>query len=218
MKNIVKLQNATLDLPVYDAKSRLATSQVLHFATCGRLEKGSNGGGVVVRALYNVSLTASSGDRVGILGHNGAGNSTLVRVSSGAFRPTSGVAEVEAKVGSIIDISLGINLDVTGKENILMRPAYLGISKTTVIFMFQEIVEFSDLGAYIDLPARTYSSGVHLRFAFAVSTVVRPEVLLMDEWLSMGDEAFKQKAEIRLQSLVDSSEVPFMASHSRNLV
>jgi lipopolysaccharide transport system ATP-binding protein len=186
-------------------------------ATGGRLDADPNGK-VIVRALSDVSLELQDGDRIGLVGHNGAGKSTLLRVLSGVFVPTGGTAIIEGSVGSLIDVSLGINPEASGRENIFLRGALLGLSKAEVKEKFEEIVEFSELGEFIEMPMRTYSSGMQLRLAFAVSTIVRPEILLMDEWLSVGDEGFKAKASERLTTVVDASKILVLASHSRELL
>jgi lipopolysaccharide transport system ATP-binding protein len=134
------------------------------------------------------------------------------------FVPTGGTAKIVGSVGSLIDVSLGINSEASGRENVFLRAALLGLSKQDVKQKFEEIVAFSDLGEFMELPMRTYSSGMQLRLAFAVSTIVRPEILLMDEWLSVGDEGFKEKASERLSTLVDSSKILVIASHSRELL
>jgi len=155
---------------------------------------------------------------VGIVGHNGAGKSTLLRVMSRVYKPTHGAAVVQGRVGSLIDISLGINPEATGRENIYIRGALLGLSKTEIENKFDDIVSFSELGDFIEMPVRTYSSGMHLRLAFSVATSVVPEILLMDEWLAVGDENFVQKAEGRLSSLVDAADILVLATHSEDLL
>ncbi len=175
-------------------------------------------GKVIVRALSDVTLELQDGDRVGLVGHNGAGKSTLLRVLSGVYVPTGGIAIIQGSIGSLIEFSLGINPEASGRENIFLRGALLGLSKTEVKAKFEEIVAFSELGEFIEMPMRTYSSGMQLRLAFAVSTIVRPEILLMDEWLSVGDEGFRAKASERLTTLVDESKILVLASHSRELL
>ena len=137
---------------------------------------------------------------------------------SKVYYPTSGSADIEGEIGSLVDISLGIDQEATGRENIFIRGALLGLSRSEIEDNFQEIVDFSELGPFIDMPVRTYSSGMHLRLAFAVATIIRPEILLMDEWLSVGDAAFNDKAETRLTNLVKSSRILVIASHSRELI
>lgn len=125
---------------------------------------------------------------------------------------------LQGQVGSLIDISLGINHEATGCENIYLRAALLGLSKKEILVKLDEIIEFSELGDFIDMPVRTYSNGMLLRLAFSVSTVMRPEILLMDEWLSVGDEDFKYKAEARIAELLEFTKILVIASHSRDLI
>jgi lipopolysaccharide transport system ATP-binding protein len=213
----ITLTNASVDIPIFNANGRSLTSRILEVATGGRLDADPNGK-VTVRALSGVTLELQDGDRIGLVGHNGAGKSTLLRVLSGVFVPTGGSAIIEGSVGSLIDVSLGINPEASGRENIFLRGALLGLSKAEVKEKFDDIVEFSELGEFIEMPMRTYSSGMQLRLAFAVSTIVRPEILLMDEWLSVGDEGFKAKASERLTTVVDASKILVLASHSRELL
>ena len=213
----ITLTNASVEIPIFNANGRSLTSRILEVATGGKLDSDPNGK-VIVRALSNVSLELRDGDRVGLVGHNGAGKSTLLRVLSGVFVPTGGKATIEGSVGSLIDVSLGINAEASGRENIFIRGALLGLSKKEVREKFEEIVDFSELGEFVEMPMRTYSSGMQLRLAFAVSTVVRPEILLMDEWLSVGDGGFQAKASERLSTLVDVSKILVLASHSRELL
>ena len=186
-------------------------------ATGGKLIADASGH-VVIRALHELNFSFAHGDRVGLVGHNGAGKSTLLRVLSGAYIPTQGRVLRQGCVASLIDISLGIDHEATGRENIYLRGALLGLSKTEINARLDEMIAFSELGEFIDMPVRTYSSGMHLRLAFSVSTVIQPEILLMDEWLSVGDEGFKQKAEARLAELVESTSILVIASHSRDLI
>jgi lipopolysaccharide transport system ATP-binding protein len=211
------LRNVSVDIPIFNAKGRSLTSRILEAATGGKLDADPHGM-VLVRALANVNLELKDGDRIGLIGNNGAGKSTLLRVLSGAFVPTSGTAITEGSIGSLIDISLGINPEASGTENIFIRGALLGLSKSEVNAKLEEIVEFAELREFIELPVRTYSSGMQFRLAFAVSTIVRPEILLMDEWLSVGDESFKVKASERLTTVVDTSKILVLASHSRELL
>ena len=213
----IEFKDASIEFPVFNANGRSLTSRLLQVATGGRLDADPNGR-VVIRALDKLSFKLQDGDRVGLLGHNGAGKSTLLRALSRVYAPTSGTAVIEGEVGSLIDISLGINSEATGRENIFIRASLLGFSKKEIQAHLDEVIEFSELGDFIEMPVRTYSSGMHLRLAFAVSTVVRPEILLMDEWLSVGDENFKLKAEARLAELVDATKILVIASHSRDLI
>ena len=168
--------------------------------------------------IYNSQSRSLKKTVIGLLGPNGAGKSTLLRVLGGAYIPTSGEAEIGGKVGSLIDVSLGIDSESTGIENIYLRAALLQVPKKIVDEQLDSIISFTELGEFINMPVRTYSSGMHMRLAFAVSTMIRPEILLMDEWLSVGDQNFQRKAEKRLTELIESSSILVIASHSRNLI
>jgi lipopolysaccharide transport system ATP-binding protein len=213
----IQFIQAGVEIPIFNASGRSLKTHLLQMATGGKLSAVQSGH-VVVRALQDLNFTLSDGDRVGLVGHNGAGKSTLLRVLSGVYHPTHGRVLSQGHVASLIDVSLGIDHEATGRENIFLRGALLGLSKTEVIYKLDEIIEFSELGDFIDMPVRTYSSGMHLRLAFSVSTVIRPEILLMDEWLSVGDESFKYKAEARLAELVQATKILVIASHSRDLI
>ena len=213
----IEFNNVCVDFPIYNGNSRSLKNKLAQVATGGQL--GTNEQGVViVRALEGLTFTLKDGDRVGLLGHNGAGKSTLLRLLSGVYWPSSGIATVTGKVGSLIDISLGIDPEISGRQNAYLRGGLLGISKAEITEQMDDIIEFSELGSFIDMPMRTYSSGMHLRLAFAVSTILRPEILLMDEWLSVGDESFKHKAEERLADMVQSTNILVIASHSREVI
>ncbi|BEG76744.1 ABC transporter ATP-binding protein [Achromobacter denitrificans] len=206
-----------VDFPIYNASARSLKKRLFQVATGGQIGADTNGR-VVVRALENLSFSLKDGDRVALLGHNGAGKSTLLRLLSGVYEPSSGRALVKGEIGSLIDIGFGIDAESSGRENIYLRGALLGLTRAEITKKLDEIIEFSELGDFIDMPTRTYSAGMHLRLAFSVSTVIRPEILLMDEWLSVGDEGFKVRAEKRLNELVESTRILVIATHSRALV
>lgn len=213
----IEFTDVSVDFPIYNANGRSLKKRLIQVATGGQLGSDQQGR-VVVRALEGLNFTLKDGDRVGLLGHNGAGKSTLLRVLSGVYEPSSGSARIKGEIGSLIDISLGIDPEATGRENIFLRGGLLGMKRSEIAAQIDDIIEFSELGDFVDMPLRTYSTGMHLRLAFAVSTVVRPEILLMDEWLSVGDEGFKHKAEARMSELVRSTNILVIASHSRELV
>lgn len=213
----VDFADVSVDFPIYNASGRSLKKRLIQVATGGQL--GADGEGrVVVRALESLTFKLKDGDRVGLLGHNGAGKSTLLRLLSGVYTPTAGAAEIKGEIGSLIDISLGTDPEATGRENIFLRGGLLGLSHAQINQQIDEIIDFSELGDFVDMPLRTYSTGMHLRLAFAVSTIVRPEILLMDEWLSVGDEGFKIKAEARMRELVKSTNILVIASHSKELI
>ena len=152
------------------------------------------------------------------MGHNGSGKSTLLRLLTGIYEPSSGSIERSGSIASLVDISLGINGENTGRENIFLRGKLMGLSKKEIDDKIDEIIEFSELGDYINLPVRIYSSGMLLRLAFSVSTSITADILIMDEWLSVGDGAFAERASNRLRDLVDSSEILVIASHTKDLI
>jgi lipopolysaccharide transport system ATP-binding protein len=213
----IEFNNVCVDFPIYNANSRSLKKRLMQVATGGQLGADQQGR-VVVRALEGLSFTLKDGDRVGLLGHNGAGKSTLLRLLSGVYEPSSGSARINGEIGSLIDISLGIDPEATGRENIYFRGGLLGMTRAEISKQMDDIIEFSELGNFVDMPTRTYSSGMHLRLAFAVSTILRPEILLMDEWLSVGDEGFKHKAEQRMTELVQATNILVIASHSREVI
>ena len=213
----ISLKSVQIEIPIFNANGRSLTSRILETATGGRLDSDPNGK-VHVRALDGVSLEIANGERVAIIGHNGAGKSSLLRTLAGVYAPTLGEINVDGTVASLIDLALGINPEATGRENVFIRGQLLGLTKIQIQETFEEVVKFADLGDFIEMPVRTYSTGMHLRLAFAVSTLVRPKILLMDEWLSVGDSDFQQKAEGRLATLVDESKILILATHSRELI
>ena len=213
----VQFSNTSVSFPIFNATEQSLTSRILSTATGGKLDSDPRGK-LVVRALSDLSFKLNENDRVGLLGHNGAGKSTLLRTVSGVYSPTEGSVRVEGTVGSLIDVSLGINPEATGRENIYVRGQLLGLTKAQINKHYDEIVQFADLGDFTEVPVRTYSTGMHLRLAFSVSTVVRPEILLMDEWLSVGDEGFRAKAENRLAELLTDTKILIIATHSRSLI
>lgn len=213
----IYFSEASIEFPIFNATGRSLTSSMLRVATGGRLDSDENGR-ILVKALTELSFAINDGERVALLGNNGAGKSTLLRTLGGVYSPNKGSVFFEGKIGSLIDINLGINPEASGRENVFIRGRLLGLDKKDIASKYNEIVEFAELGDFMEMPVRTYSSGMHLRLAFAVSTVVRPEILLMDEWLSVGDADFQHKAEARLRDLVSGTKILVIATHSRELV
>lgn len=213
----ISLKDVCVDIPVFNSQGRSLKKTVMGIATGGKIGL-TEAGKTIVRSLDNINLDIKPHERVGLLGHNGAGKSTLLRVLGKVYQPSSGYAEIIGDVGSLIDISLGIDPEATGIENIYLRAALLRIPKIEVDKSLSELIEFTQLGSFIEMPVRTYSTGMHMRLAFAVSTMISPDILLMDEWLSVGDLAFQKKAEERLNKLIDRSNVLVIASHSRQLI
>ena len=171
-----------------------------------------------VIGLKNLSLRVTAGERLAIIGHNGAGKTTLLRVIASIFKPFRGRVRVDGRVSAIFSADLGIDREATGYENIVLRGLMLGLSRDEIAGRIDDIADFSELGPYLAAPVRTYSSGMQLRLAFAVSTSVNPEILLLDEWFSAGDLRFIERAEKRLHDLVARSSIVAFASHRLGLV
>lgn len=187
-------------------------------AVTGGMMGSNEQGHIVVKALHNICLDLKEGDRLGVLGHNGAGKSTLLRVISGVYEPTGGSILVKGKVNSLIDLSLGMDSEATGIENIFLRGALLGLNRRWLSAKVKEIVDFAGLGNFIEMPLRTYSTGMQMRLAFSIATLQQPEILLMDEWLTVGDADFQEKAQQRLQEIIKKTSVLVIATHSPELV
>jgi lipopolysaccharide transport system ATP-binding protein len=211
------LSNVSIDFPIYDPPSQSLRNSLVRAATGGLIAPGK-GRHLGVQALKEVSLKVSSGDRIGVIGHNGSGKSTLLRCLAGIYEPSSGEIHRSGSIASLIDIGLGINPENTGKENIFLRGQLLGLSKKQIGTIYDEILDFAELEDFIHLPVRTYSTGMLMRLAFAVSTSVRADILIMDEWLSVGDGAFAARDEKRLTSMVEDANILVIASHQRSLI
>src|SRR6516164_2487557 len=216
----VDLHQASVQFPIYNARSRSLKSTIARHAVGATLgsRTGNDNDIVVVNALKNVTLTLRPGDRVGIIGHNGAGKTTLLRVFSGAYVPTSGSAEVIGDVSALTDIAMGMDLEASGHENIIMRAILLGMNYQQARALAPEVEQFTELGEYLDLPVRTYSTGMMLRLAFAVATSIQPEILIMDELIAVGDASFMQKATQRIKTLIAKANIFVLASHDEEML
>jgi len=212
----ISLKDASINFPIYGAGSASLKKTLASSVTGGRF--GQDTGVRVVQALSNITLDLKSGDRLGLIGHNGAGKSTLLRVLAGVYEPSSGDFARSGSVASLIDPALGIEPDATGVENIMLRGLVMGMSKRQLDNLTPTICEFSGLGDYVNMPVRTYSTGMLMRLAFSISTSVEADILLMDEWLSVGDAEFTGKAETRMKDVVAKSSILVLASHSLDLI
>ena len=176
------------------------------------------GSHVIVSALTNVGFEAQDGDRIALIGNNGSGKSTLLRLLSDVYPATSGTVRVDGRVSPMFDAMLGMSMDATGMENIRMCGMIWGLSQTQISNSLDDIVDFTELGDYLNVPVRTYSAGMMLRLAFAIATVREPEILLLDEIIGVGDAAFFDKAFRRLQGVVQRSQILFVASHADEIL
>lgn len=211
------LDNCSLDLPIYGTINRSFKGAVMASATGGRIASATKNV-TIVQALKGISLDIRAGDRVGIMGHNGSGKTSLLRLLAGIYEPTAGRIQVNGKVSSFINLGLGMDTEATGGENILLCGLMFGLGFDEIQRLTPSIADFSGLGDFLDMPVRTYSSGMVMRLIFSIVTSVPAEILVMDEWLSVGDAEFVHKAEERVTSLVDSASILVLASHSEETV
>jgi ABC-type polysaccharide/polyol phosphate transport system ATPase subunit len=217
MMAFLRLQGVGVDFPLYQGGSRSLKKAILSASSRGNVARDAHER-ITVHALSDLSLRIEGGQRVGLLGTNGAGKTTLLRVLAGIFEPTRGRIRLGGRISALLNVSVGLNFDATGRENILLRGLYMGMQLNKMREHVDEIIEFAELGDHIDMPVRTYSSGMMVRLAFAISTCVPPEILLMDEWLSAGDARFLTKAKNRMTSFVSRSDILVLASHSMELL
>ena len=212
----ISCRDLTLRFPVYGADAKSLKKRLAAVAVGGRL--GSHAGVTEVTALSHVNLELKAGDRLGLVGHNGSGKTTLLRALSGAYEPDEGQVEVQGRIAALLDLSLGIDPLVTGFENMRLRGRIAGLSAREIEARMDEIAEFSGLGAFLAMPVKTYSAGMRARLAFAAATAVEADVLLMDEWIAVGDAEFQKLAHRRLLSLVERAGILVLASHDTDLL
>lgn len=212
----LSLRNVSVTFPIYHGGSRSLKKSLLFRGSGGQLASDANQR-IVVEALRDVTIQTGAGDRVALLGSNGAGKTTLLRVMAGIYEPVSGRVQSTGRISPMFDIGLGIDTDISGYENIRLRGLLLGLSADVIEERMGDIVAFTELGDYLDLPVRTYSSGMMTRLTFAVATCFAPEILLMDEWIMAGDAGFISKAQDRIESFVEKASILVLASHSMSI-
>ena len=208
----IEISHAYLDYPLMNIASRSLKVHLLSSGTGGLISRGDVV--PVINALRDISFSLKEGDRLGLVGHNGAGKSTLLRVLAGIYRPTAGLVNIKGKIVSTLNISLGMEPEATGFENILIRGLLLGMKRAEFNKKMGEIQAFTELGEYLDMPIRIYSSGMMTRLAFAIITTIDSDILIMDEVIGTGDAAFIEKAEKRLAEFMNRSKIIVLASHS----
>ncbi len=169
-------------------------------------------------ALKDISFTVEKGERLGILGFNGAGKSTLLKTVAGVLKPTKGTVKVQGIIAPLLELGAGFDSNYSGKENIFLYGATMGYSRKYIESKYDEIVEFSELKDFIDVPIKNYSSGMRARLGFAIATAVEPEVLILDEVLSVGDAKFRNKSEAKVQSMIDKGVTVLFVSHNTEQV
>jgi lipopolysaccharide transport system ATP-binding protein len=214
----IDVRGLTIQFPVYGADTRSIKRHFSRIAVGGMLGRRKGSSLPVVVALQNVCFSLKSGDRLGLIGFNGAGKTTLLRALAGVFTPDEGTLTVEGRIASLLDVGVGMDMFATGYENIRMRGLIAGLTEKQIKAKVDEIAAFSGLGSYLAMPLKAYSSGMQGRLAFAVATSIESEILLMDEWLSVGDVNFRAQAQERLMSLVNQSAIVVLASHDPTII
>lgn len=204
---VIKLDNVTMEFNLHREKLDSVKEYFIKLLK-GGVKKDS------FKALNDVSFVVNKGDRVGVLGLNGAGKSTLMKVVAGVFEPTAGRVYKQGVIAPMIELGAGFDMQYTGAENIYLYGAVLGHSRKYMQQRFDEIVEFSELGDFIDVPLKNYSSGMRARLGFSIATMVKPDILILDEVLSVGDAKFKRKSEDKLSSMMDEDTTVLFVSHN----
>ena len=212
----VQISGLHVDFPIYHGNSR-SLKRTVFAAASGRLQEDGRHR-IVVQALKDVSFTLGAGDRLGLIGSNGAGKTTLLRTLAGIYEPVMGAVEVWGSLGALLDPNLGMNTELTGRENIALRGLYSGMTGPAIRRLEEDVQDFAGLDEFLVLPVRFYSAGMVVRLGFALATAIRPQVLLMDEWFLAGDAAFLEKARLRLEDMVRGAEILVLSSHAAPVV
>jgi lipopolysaccharide transport system ATP-binding protein len=214
----ISVRDLSLYFPLIGADTQSLKRYLKNVAIGGTFANRSDSRQTTVVALRDVNLSLKPGDRLGLVGANGSGKTTLLRCLTGAYAPDKGVVEVHGRIASLLDLSMGIDSSATGLENIRLRGLVAGLTPKEIAAKTDAIAEFSGLGPFLAMPMKTYSSGMQARLAFATATSVEAEVLLMDEWIAVGDAEFRQQAQKRLTSLVEQAHILVIASHDKGLI
>jgi lipopolysaccharide transport system ATP-binding protein len=212
----IEARDLAIEFPLYHLAARSLKKRLLGRAGARVREDESQR--IVVAALRDLNFRIGPGERVGLVGSNGAGKTTLLRTLAGIYEPVAGRLEVAGSIGSLIDPNAGMDADATGRENIILRGLFMGLSDARCAAMAEEAGEFSGLGEFLDMPIRTYSAGMAVRLSFAAATLIEPQILLMDEWFLAGDADFIVRANKRLEELVDGADILVLASHNTDIV
>ena len=209
----LRLRDIAVEFPIYTGSSRSLKKVLFNRTTQGNLARDAHDR-ITVIALSDITFDIEHGDRLAIIGANGAGKSTLLKVLAGIYEPTRGQLYASGQISALLTASVGLNPDATGRENIITRGMFMDVHPRDMRTRIDEIAEFTELGYYIDMPVRTYSAGMMIRLCFAVATSVRPQILLMDEWLAAGDAGFLSKARQRMEDFLADTSILVLASHS----
>jgi len=210
------IQNVAVSFPLYHGESR-SLKKTMFAAASGRLGEDRKHR-LVVEALRDISFSLRTGDRLGFVGSNGAGKTTLLRTMAGIYEPVSGRIDVRGDVTALLDAGQGMNFELTGRENIRLRGLFNGLNETQIEDLQSDVAEFAELAQFLELPVRTYSSGMVVRLGFALATAIKPQILLMDEWIMAGDASFMDKAKHRVETMVRGAEILVISTHSADII
>ena len=210
------IDNVSVSFPLYHGESR-SLKKTVFAAASGRLGEDRKHR-LVVEALRNVTFSVHTGDRLGFIGSNGAGKTTLLRTMAGIYEPVHGKITIDGAVTALLDPGQGMNFEMTGRENIRLRGLFNGYNEAQIAQLQADVAAFAGLEQFLELPVRTFSSGMVIRLGFALATAIKPQILLMDEWLLAGDAAFLDKARHRLETMVRGAEILVLSSHSADII
>ena len=210
----VELRNVSLDYPLYETGSKTLIGSISSLARLGGRFNADGNKRVSIQALDDVSFSLAEGDRLAVFGHNGAGKSSLLKVLSGFYQPSAGTVICDGKLAAILSLMAGMKMSLSGYENILLGLTMHGVARSHIPAKAEEIAEFSELGAFLNIPISRLSSGMLMRLAFSISTSIQAEILLLDEWVGAGDLAFLAKAQARLDQMLSGSAIVVYATHS----
>ena len=216
MEAAIDAEGVNVDFPLYHGNARSLKRALIGTVT-GRVAADTKHR-VVVQALRDVSFQLRAGDRLGLIGGNGAGKTTLLRTLAGIYEPQAGRIHVQGSLNALLDPNLGMNVDLTGRENIMLRGLFNGLKRTAIHQLEEDVATFAELGEFLDLPVRVYSSGMVVRLGFALATASRPQVLLMDEWFLAGDASFMERARERLEGMVRGADILVLSTHVADVV
>ena len=212
----IEAQGLAIEFPLYHHNARSLKQRILASSRL-RLKQDSDNR-VVVAALRDLTFSIGKGDRVALVGPNGAGKTTLLRTIAGVYEPVAGKLRVEGEIGSLIDPAAGMDQLLTGRENVVLRALFRGMTEAQGRALADEVASFAGLGDFLDVPIRGYSAGMNVRLAFAMATAMTPDILLMDEWFLAGDAEFMTRAEERLSRLVVGADILMIATHDMSIV
>lgn len=213
----ISVKGLTIRFPVYGVDAKSLKKHLARVTVGGRLA-ASTAGATEVTALSDLNLELRAGDRLGLIGHNGSGKTTLLRALSGAYEPDEGSIDIHGRIAALLDLNLGVDPSASGYDNIRLRGRLAGLTSREIDERMDEIATFTGLGPFLAMPVKTYSAGMQARLAFAAATAVEADVLLMDEWIAVGDAEFREMAHKRLLNLVERAGILVLASHDRELI